>query len=115
MAQGECGTALDRPEQGAKALRPIRFSREMGMTHAEFFRSLPAALAGRLYTLHHGKALITEDDRCISIKLCQESERTLGSLRLPMTHVSFTFVGYATQEVERFMAQFNLHFQRGGG
>ena len=63
MAQGECGTALDRPEQCSKKLRPIRFSREMGLTHAEFFRSLPAALAGRLYSLHHGKALITEDER----------------------------------------------------
>lgn len=93
----------------------MRFSREMGITHAEFFRGLPAAVAGRPYTLQQGEVLITEGGRRIAIKLSKEGERTLGSLRLPTTQVGFTFSGYSKPEVERFMAQFNLHFQRGGG
>lgn len=98
-----------------KESRPIRLSKEMGLTHAEFFRTLPAAVAGRPYTHRHDEVVIGENDRCIVIKLGKESERIIGLLRLPKTRVDFTFSGYSQQEVDRFMTQFNLRFQRGGG
>lgn len=93
----------------------IRFSRDMGITHAEFFRSLPSAIAGHPYTLRQGEVLIIDGDRGVTITLSRESKRVIGRLRLPKTQVDFTFSGYSTQEVETFMAQFNIHFQRGGG
>jgi hypothetical protein len=93
----------------------IRFSSEMGITHAEFFRLLPAALAGHSYTFQPDGVLITDGDRCITITLSQESQRILGRLSLPVTRVDFVFSGYAKPEADTFMAQFKLHFQRGGG
>jgi hypothetical protein len=93
----------------------IRFSSEMGITHAEFFRLIPAAIAGHSYTLQPNEVLITDGDRCISITLSPERRRMIGRLSLPVTRVDFTFSGYAKPEADTFMAQFKLHFQRGGG
>jgi hypothetical protein len=93
----------------------MRFSSEMGITHAEFFRLLPAAIAGHSYTLQPDEVLITDGDRYITITLSQESRRIIGRLSLPATRVDFTFSGYAKPEADTFMAQFKLHFQRGGG
>jgi len=87
----------------------------MGLTHAEFLRSLPAALGRQAYTVRHNEVVIPEAHRCLVIHLAPESQQALGLLRLPMTCVTFTFTGYTSTEVEAFMLQFNRHFQRGGG
>jgi hypothetical protein len=93
----------------------IRFSSQMGLTHAEFFRLLPAAIAGHSYILQPNQVLITDADRCITITVSQESRRIIGRLSLPVTQVDFTFSGYAAPEADIFMARFRRHFQRGGG
>ena len=92
-----------------------RFSREMGITHAEFFRSLPAALGDRPYALLRNGVTLAEGHRRIDISLGQEQTRTLGRLKIPTTPVTFIFTGFSAQEIEHFMAVFDLHFQRGGG
>jgi hypothetical protein len=93
----------------------ISFAREMGISHAEFFRTLPAAIGHRPYTVSDNTVVITDATRQAQIQLSAEGERKLGSLRLPSTTVSFSFSGYTRSEVERFMVQFDLCFQRGGG
>jgi len=93
----------------------ISFVRKMGISHAEFFRTLPAAIGHRPYTVSDNTVVITDATRQAQIQLSAERERKLGSLRLPSTTVSFIFTGYARSEVERFMMQFDLCFQRGGG
>ena len=87
----------------------------MGITHSEFFRTLPAALASSPYTLQAHDVIINDSTRRLVITLSPESRRRLGALSLPTTQVDFTFSGYSSQDIDRFMARFDRAFQRGGG
>lgn len=99
----------------AEVPEEIRFSRELGLTHREFFRSLPAALEGRPYTVCGDCVELLEGRRRLSIRLRPQGQRVLGALRLPVTVVEFCFLGYSRGEVQSFMDRFNMHYQRGGG
>jgi hypothetical protein len=90
-------------------------SLEMGLTHAEFFRTLPAALGGRSYSIADSVITLEENDRLVMIKLAPESERRIALLRMPVTWVRLEFLNYRQTEVDAFMAHFQRHFQRGGG
>lgn len=87
----------------------------MGITHSEFFRTLPAALAPTPYAVQGHDVIITEDARRLVISLSPEGRRRIAALSLPTTQVHFTFSGYSSQDVEQFMARFDRAFQRGGG
>ncbi len=99
----------------------------MGITHSEFFRTLPAALATSPYTVQGSEVIVSAPfpfeseggkrgtNRCLEIRLSPESRRRLGALSLPTTQVHFTFSGYSSQDINRFMACFDRAFQRGGG
>jgi hypothetical protein len=87
---------------------------EMGCTAAEFHHRLPLVTAvtrdaaGRQFD--H-----VEEGRRWRLRLSEPRERLIGSLRLPVVDVEFTFEGYAPAEIETFMALFHAHFRRGGG
>ena len=93
----------------------VRFSRDMGITHSEFFRTLPAALASTPYTVQDHDVIISDDTQRLVISLSPEGRRRIAALSLPTTQVHFTFSGYSPQDVEQFMARFDRAFQRGGG
>jgi hypothetical protein len=106
------------PEPGsiASATREeISFSREMGIGHAEFLRTLPRAVAGLPYTVEDDTVILDDGGRRLRISLSPRGERVVGSVRLPTSVVSFKFSGYTRGEVERFMNRFDLYFHRGGG
>lgn len=93
----------------------VRFSRDMGITHSEFFRTLPAALPALPYAVQGSEVTISDDTRRLVISLSPEGRRRIAALSLPTTQVHFTFSGYSPQDVDRFMARFDRAFQRGGG
>ena len=93
----------------------VRFSRDMGITHGEFFRTLPAALPMLPYTVQGHDVIIAEDTQRLVISLSPEGRRRIAALSLPTTQVHFTFTGYSPQDVEQFMSRFDRAFQRGGG
>ena len=93
----------------------IQFSRDMGITHADFFRLLPKAVNGRTYSVEQNKVNIVEAERQVVLSLSPQGERVIASLRLPTTRVDFAFSNYSKAEVDRFMAHFELYFRRGGG
>lgn len=93
----------------------VRFARDMGVSHTDFFRTLPAALGHRPYSVENGGVRIEEGDRRILLRLFEQSERVIGALRLPVTRVEFVFAGYPEAEIRVFMRRFDMHFQRGGG
>jgi hypothetical protein len=102
-------------DEGDAPPQPVVHRRfDMGITEAEFFRLLPAAVAepfvvrGRV--VEHRSA-----GRRWRIRLGPASNRAIGPLRLPMLAVSFEFEGYLDTEVEHFMARFLMYFRRGGG
>ena len=92
-----------------------RFRREMGLTHAEFFRELPAALAQRDYAVAGARVQVTLGSGSLRITLGSERVRRIAALRLPCTEVGFVFEGVDAAERERFMRRFDLAFRRGGG
>lgn len=87
----------------------------MGITHSEFFRTLPTALAPSPYTVQGHDVIVSDDVRCLVISLAPEGRRRIASLSLPTTQVHFTFSGYSPQDIDQFMARFDRAFQRGGG
>lgn len=102
-------------ERPASETGEIHFAREMGITPAEFFRILPAALAGRPFRIHGSAVHVGEGDSRVLIRLSPQDNRIIGALNLPRTQVSFTFTGYTQEAVDTLMAYFNARFQRGGG
>ena len=87
----------------------------MGITHSDFFRTLPAALPATPYTVQGSDVIITEDTRRLVISLSPEGRRRIAALFLPMTQVRFSFSGYSQGEIEEFMGRFDRAFHRGGG
>lgn len=88
---------------------------EMGLTHAEFFRTLPAALDGRPYRIEDAIVSIDDQGRTVTIRLAPESVRRIALLQVPVTRVEFVFDGHQPEQIESFMSRFARYYQRGGG
>jgi hypothetical protein len=102
---------------GTKISAPIQeqFVREMGITFSEFLRTLPSAVAPLEYRLQGRSITLNHPAGRIEILLGATRERRLGAFRLPVTPVEFRFSGLDSQQRERFLTRFDLHYQRGGG
>ena len=87
----------------------------MGITHSDFFRTLPAALPDLPYTIQYTDVIVTDTTRRLVINLSPEGRRRIAALSLPTTQVHFNFTGYSSEDIDRFMGQFDRAFQRGGG
>ena len=96
-------------------MTPEKFSREMGLTHAEFFKSLPAALDHQPYERTASGVRVDYGDRSLEIDLGPQQERRIALLRLPYADVQFRFRGFPDDAREVFMQRFDLCFRRGGG
>ena len=94
---------------------PCHFTREMGLTHGEFFRELPAALAHREFVAEPNRVSIELERGSLEITLGSEQTRQIASLRLPYVVVGFAFEGVEEAAREDFMRRFDLGFRRGGG
>ncbi len=91
------------------------FTKEFGLTHTEFFRSLPAAIENHPYRVDGNRVTMDYDDRRVEIELSPEQKRKIALLEVPYTNLHFVFKGFSQQEVDAFMHRFNLYFRRGGG
>ena len=90
--------------------------KEMGYSHAEFRRALPAAVQPfRVIEKDSAFALTDGAGRSVSIVLGPERTRRIASLQIPSTAVDFRFRGFSDEERERFMDRFDRYFRRGGG
>jgi hypothetical protein len=95
--------------------RDHSFTRELGLTHAEFHRLLPPAIAHRPYAVDGETVRIEDGARSVTIALGPQRHRAIASLRIPYVEARFTFTGFAAAERAAFMARFERYFQRGGG
>ena len=93
----------------------MEMQREMGVSHAVFFRSLAQLPEGWVRQTRSDGATLAYGDGIIDIRLDQEQERCLGLIRLAYTPVIFRYTGLSDQDREKFQARFDLAFQRGGG
>jgi hypothetical protein len=94
---------------------PVSFGRDMGLTHAEFLRSLPEAVGHPHYRIEGDRIEIADSAGPIIILLQPAGVRRVGMLSLPVTRVEFRFGEMPRAQRDRFMARFERYFQRGGG
>jgi len=94
---------------------PVIIKKEMAVTHADFFRSLPNALAGETCTITDTHVILQSDAGTWSITLGPERERRIALLSVPATPVTLNFEGYSDANREDAMQRFDRAFQRGGG
>lgn len=95
--------------------KEVRVTKDMALSHNDFFRILPALLDGESYEIDVNKVRVARGPGQIEIRLSPESYRQMAALRLPRTEVELRFRECSAQEVETFLANFDLRYRRGGG
>ena len=90
-------------------------TKEMGITHEEFFRNIPRVLETGDFTRNDDSVLIESEGKRLSISISEQSERRIALIVLPVTHVTLTFAGYEDREITQMVEKFDRAFQRGGG
>ncbi len=93
----------------------VRVTKDMALSHADFFRVLPKLLDGRSYEIDGRTVRIAVGPGRIEIRLSPEGGRAMGALRLPRTQVELRFRGCPSPAVQSFLAEFDLRYRRGGG
>jgi hypothetical protein len=95
---------------------PHQFSLDMSITHADFFRLLPAAIVPYDSRVNGDSVEIFLEQRRVIITLGTEQQRRItGLLSLPRTQVGFAFEQFSDAQREAFMHRFDRYFHRGGG
>lgn len=96
-------------------METTRLRREMSITHKEFLRSLAPAVAPATFTVQGRSISVIGAPGKVEITLSEERERRIALLRLPVVDVAIELSGFAPDALDRFLAQFDRAFQRGGG
>lgn len=91
-------------------------SKEMGITHKDFYAELPGLLNGNPYQRSEDTIKFQFNHKNMEIILSPEGVRQLGqSIKLPVTFVTFHFFDFTDDEINDFIKRFNLKFMKGGG
>jgi hypothetical protein len=97
-------------------VQPIIVVKEMGITHADFYGSLPGLLNDIPYQQNEDTIAFKFYDKDMEIQLEPEGVREVTrSMRLPVTLVNLRFFDFSKEEVAGFIKLFNLKFMKGGG
>ena len=93
----------------------MKTTKEMGVSHAEFFSVLPRLLGRDEYQVRGNTVVHEHDGKCIRFTLGPELQREIASIRLPVTRIEVSLDGFSEPEQREFMKRFDLRFRRGGG
>ena len=93
----------------------VTISREMTITHKDFFRLLPKALKNKEYFISGRRVTVSQGECSVNINLSAETGRQLGALVVPVIQVEIIFTGYSEVDITRFLQHFDLAYQKGGG
>ena len=92
------------------------YTLDMSITHADFFRLLPAAIVPYHADIKGNVIDISQDRRLLKITLGEETLwRLTGLLSFPRTQVEFLFTGFSDEQRTAFIHRFDRYFHRGGG
>ena len=89
--------------------------KEMGITHSDFFRTIPRALGSEDYTQAANGVILETDGRRLEITIGPEGERRIALMVIPRTQVTLTFSGYAKTDITAAVKRFDMMFKKGGG
>ncbi|MBX2839066.1 MAG: hypothetical protein KTR35_19570, partial [Gammaproteobacteria bacterium] len=93
----------------------MKIEKEMGFTHADFFRLLPRAMGETPFEINGLVVNCRLPTGSLRITLGEERERRLVLLVLPCTSVTLEFEDVMEEDRERFLKYFNLRFMKGLG
>lgn len=94
------------------------FGREMGITLADWLRTLPGAvLPHRLEAAADARAAVVHlhDGGHLRLAWCELPPRVIALARFPRLQVDFRFEQVDAARRSAFMARFDRYMQRGGG
>jgi len=89
--------------------------KEMGITHADFFRTIPRALNSTRYRQSATGVTLEADGRRLEVTIGPEGERRIALMVIPKTQVRLVFSGYDKDEIEAAIKRFDMMFKKGGG
>jgi sulfur-carrier protein len=104
----------DKPAADAAKAKTV-VTKDMAVTHAEFFRLLPTALDARPFKRTGNRIVLEDKGRRLDIGLGTERTRQVAGLKLPATDVSLAFTGYDKTEIAAALRLFERTYQKGGG
>lgn len=110
-----CSPSGRRSPVAEESSDAIVFVKEMGVSHADFFRIIPRALGTTDYSRSVTGIVLEDGDKRLEITIGPEGKRTIALLSLPVTTVTLTFSNYNQAELTSALDRFNLYFRRGGG
>lgn len=102
-------------EQKAPAKSRTVITKEMAVTHADFFRTLPQALDARPFKKTGNRVVVEDAGKRLEISLGPERTRQIAGLKVPAADVTLAFSGYGKTEVATALRLFERSFQKGGG
>ena len=106
---------MAEPDAGESRDGIRRVVKDMGITHADFFRSVRPLLEAVDHALRDDGVTLRLDAGTVEIRLGPEGRRSLGNFHLPRTRVELRFRGCTADSIESFIARFDTRFRRGGG
>ena len=93
----------------------IRDTRDMALTHKDFFRILPRAVGEHEYTVLPDGADVNVGAGKVNITVGAQQLRKIALMEVPWCRVDFTATGLDETEFAKFSEFFHRRFQRGGG
>ncbi len=93
----------------------MKIVRQMGYSHADFFRLLPSTMGDHPYEIERLKVHCTLGDGTLTITVGPESERRLVLVVIPKTDITFEFDHVSDTERDAFLKYFDLRFMKGLG
>ena len=93
----------------------FEFTREYGLSHADFFRILPRIEPSWQQLDAHHVAVSRDDGRSLRIQISPEQVRKLASLRIPYIDITFRFAGWAEEQRAKAFEYVVRAGQTGGG
>ena len=91
-------------------------SKQMGVSHKEFFYFLKNTIQGAPYTFDGTHVIIPRTRGHVEIKISEEKLRVISDLvKLPYTDVEVRFMDVTDEDKKAFLFRFKWCFQRGGG
>jgi sulfur carrier protein ThiS len=102
-------------KEPAKAATKTVITKEMAVTHKDFFRTLPDALGSEKFKRTDHGVIFGDARKTLAVSLGPERVRQVAGLKVPATDVTLAFSGYDRTEIAAALRRFERMFQRGGG
>jgi len=94
---------------------PFVYSREMAVTHKDFFRILPRAMGDCEYVVDGSTVRANIGSGRVTINIGAQQVRRIALMAIDYCKVDFCFEKLSEEQAEHFKTHFELYYRRGGG